>query len=54
MGEENLDPGWTFGPEGQRYEMEVAAPDISMVIKGSNPRWGEGPEYGIVGTQRTV
>lgn len=23
MGEENLDPAWDFGPEGQRYEMEV-------------------------------
>ena len=23
MGEENLEPAWTFGPAGQRYEMEV-------------------------------
>jgi hypothetical protein len=52
MGEENLDPAWTFGPEGQRYEMEVRGnPDISMVIKGFQSEiGGEGPEYGIVGT----
>jgi hypothetical protein len=52
MGEENLDPAWTFGPEGQRYEMEVRGnPDISMVIKGFQSEIGsEGPEYGIVGT----
>ncbi len=23
MGEENLDPAWSFGPAGERYEMEV-------------------------------
>ena len=23
MGEEHLDPPWTFGPEGERYEVEV-------------------------------
>ena len=23
MGEENLDPAWSFGPAGKRYEMEV-------------------------------
>jgi hypothetical protein len=23
MGEENLEPAWTFGPEGQRFEVEV-------------------------------
>jgi hypothetical protein len=35
MGEENLDPAWTFGPEGQRYEMEVRGnPDITMSVKG--------------------
>ena len=42
MGEENLDPAWTFGPEGQRYEMEVRGnPDISMVIKGFQSEIGE-------------
>ncbi|KUH69900.1 dihydrodipicolinate reductase [Mycolicibacterium novocastrense] len=52
MGEENLDPAWTFGPEGQRYEMEVRGnPDVNVVVKGfQSVVGGEGPEYGIVGT----
>ena len=52
MGEEKLDPAWTFGPEGQRYEMEVRGnPDISISVKGfQSAVGGEGPEYGIVGT----
>lgn len=52
MGEENLDPAWTFGPEGQRYEMEVRGnPDVNVVVKGfQSAVGGEGPEYGIVGT----
>jgi hypothetical protein len=52
MGEENLDPAWTFGPEGQRYEMEVQGnPDISISVTGfQSAIGGEGPEYGIVGT----
>ena len=52
MGEEKLDPAWTFGPEGQRYEMEVRGnPDISITVKGfQSAVGGEGPEYGIVGT----
>ncbi|KUI10311.1 dihydrodipicolinate reductase [Mycolicibacterium acapulense] len=52
MGEENLDPAWTFGPEGQCYEMEVRGnPDVNIVVKGfQSAVGGEGPEYGIVGT----
>jgi hypothetical protein len=52
MGEEKLDPAWTFGPEGQRYEMEIQGnPDISITVKGfQSAVGGEGPEYGIVGT----
>ncbi|OBG24255.1 dihydrodipicolinate reductase [Mycolicibacterium celeriflavum] len=52
MGEQNLDPAWTFGPEGQRYEMEVRGnPDVDIVVKGfQSAVGGEGPEYGIVGT----
>jgi hypothetical protein len=52
MGEESLDPAWTFGTEGQRYEMEVRGnPDITIVVKGFQSLvGGEGPEYGIVGT----
>ena len=35
MGEENLDPAWTFGPAGQRYEMEVRGnPDFTVTVKG--------------------
>jgi 2,4-diaminopentanoate dehydrogenase len=52
MGEENLDPAWTFGPAGQRYEVEVRGnPDITVSIKGFQSEiGGEGPEYGVVGT----
>ncbi|MGV0795182.1 NAD(P)H-dependent amine dehydrogenase family protein [Mycolicibacterium sp. XJ1819] len=52
MGEQNLDPAWTFGPEGQRYEMEIRGnPDVSIAVKGFQSEiGGEGPEYGIVGT----
>ena len=33
MGQENLDPPWTFGPAGERYEMEVKGnPDFSVTI----------------------
>ena len=47
MGEENLDPAWTFGPAGERYEMEVRGnPDFSVTVKGfqSGDRrgWPEG------------
>lgn len=52
MGEENLDPAWSFGPEGQRYEMEVRGnPDFTVSVKGfQSDVGGEGPEYGVVGT----
>lgn len=52
MGEENLDPAWTFGPAGQRYEMEVRGnPDVSVSVKGFQSEvGGKGPEYGVVGT----
>lgn len=52
MSEENLEPAWTFGSEGQRYEMEVRGnPDVNIVVKGfQSAVGGEGPEYGIVGT----
>lgn len=52
MGEENLDPAWTFGPAGQRYEMEVRGnPDFTVVIKGFQSEAGEeGPESGVVAT----
>ncbi|MBB2993239.1 hypothetical protein FHR72_004746 [Mycolicibacterium iranicum] len=52
MGEDNLDPPWSFGPEGQRYEMEVRGnPDFTVSVKGfQSDVGGEGPEYGVVGT----
>jgi 2,4-diaminopentanoate dehydrogenase len=52
MGEEHLDPAWTFGPAGQRYEMEVRGnPDFTVSVTGFQSEiGGEGPEYGVVGT----
>lgn len=52
MGEENLAPAWDFGPEGQRYEMEVRGnPDFTVSIKGFQGEVGEdGPETGVVAT----
>jgi len=39
MGEDNLEPGWGFGPEGPRYEIEVKGdPDMSMTIHGCHPK----------------
>jgi hypothetical protein len=38
MGHENLDPPWSFGPTGERYEMEVRGnPDFSLTVKGFQP-----------------
>src|SRR6185369_11395306 len=38
MRQENLDPPWTFGPAGERYEMEAKGnPDFSVTIKGFQP-----------------
>jgi hypothetical protein len=31
MGEHDLDPGWTFGPEGERFEVEVTGDPTSLV-----------------------
>ncbi|MFY1621239.1 hypothetical protein [Micromonospora sp. WMMD736] len=52
MGEKNLDPAWTFGAEGQRYEMEFRGnPDFTVTIKGFQSEAGEdGPESGVVAT----
>lgn len=54
MGQENLDPPWTFGPAGERYEMEAKGnPDFSVTIKGFQPQTvAEGLESnnGIVAT----
>ncbi|HZQ30991.1 MAG TPA: dihydrodipicolinate reductase [Mycobacterium sp.] len=46
MGEENLDPPWTFGPVGERFEVEVKGnPDTFVTIKGWQP---ETVEAGLV------
>lgn len=38
MGHENFNPPWSFGPAGERYEMEVEGnPDFQVVIKGFQP-----------------
>ena len=38
MGEENLDPPWTFGPAGERYEIEVRGhPNTFVTVKGWQP-----------------
>lgn len=38
MGEENLDPAWEFGPEGERFEVEVQGdPSCFVTIKGWQP-----------------
>ena len=31
MGEQDLDPGWTFGSEGERFEVEVTGDPSSLV-----------------------
>lgn len=39
MGSENLDPPWSFGPAGERYEIEVrGSPDTCVTIKGWQPQ----------------
>ncbi len=38
MGQENLEPQWTFGPDGERYEIEVRGnPDFALTVKGFQP-----------------
>jgi hypothetical protein len=38
MGEEHLDPAWTFGPEGQRFEIAVDGdPPTHLTVHGWHP-----------------
>jgi hypothetical protein len=38
MGEENLDPGWKFGPAGERFEVEVSGdPSCLVTFKKLHP-----------------
>ena len=46
MGEENLDPTWSFGPAGERYEIEVRGhPNTFVTVKGWQP---ETVEEGLI------
>lgn len=46
MGEEDLDPAWNFGPEGERFEVEVVGdPPIKVTFKGWQP---ETVEEGLI------
>ena len=56
IGEENLNPAWAFGPQGQRYEMEVRGnPDITVSIKGFQSEiGGEGPKTASSAPPRTA
>ena len=39
MGEEHLDPAWNFGPEGERFEVEIVGdPPVQVTIKGWQPK----------------
>jgi hypothetical protein len=52
MGEENLDPAWSFGPAGERYEMEVRGnPNTFVTVKGWQP---ESVEEGLVSNPGVV
>jgi hypothetical protein len=38
MGEENLDPAWNFGPEGERFEVEITGdPSVKTTFHGLHP-----------------
>jgi hypothetical protein len=38
MGQEHLDPAWTFGPEGERFEIEVTGdPSAKVTFHGWHP-----------------
>ena len=38
MGEEGFDPGWSFGPQGERFEVEITGdPSVNLTFKGLQP-----------------
>jgi hypothetical protein len=46
MGEEHFDPAWSFGPEGERFEIEISGePDVKLTFKGLQP---ESIEEGLI------
>jgi len=55
MGETNLEPAWTFGPEGERFEIEFAAtPPLKATFHGMHPPTVDGADVshneGIIAT----
>jgi hypothetical protein len=39
MGEQNLSPSWTFGPEGERFEVSVEGePSLTLTFHGMHPQ----------------
>lgn len=50
MGETDLDPPWTFGAEGQRFEVALDAdPPVEVTFHGLHPPVvGEQPEIGLI------
>ena len=52
MGKENLDPAWTFGPAGERYEIQVRGhPNTFVTVKGWQP---ETVEEGLISNPGVV
>ena len=38
MGQEHLDPAWSFGPQGERFEVEVQGdPPVKLTFHGLHP-----------------
>lgn len=38
MGEDDLEPNWSFGERGERFELQVTGdPDVEVIIKGLQP-----------------
>ncbi len=38
MGEDGFDPGWSFGPEGERFEVEITGdPSPKVIFRGWHP-----------------
>jgi hypothetical protein len=38
MGEEGFEPDWSFGPAGERFEIEITGdPSVSLTVKGLQP-----------------
>lgn len=39
MGEDNLEPAWEFGEQGERFEVEITGdPSVSLTFKGLQPQ----------------